>query len=52
MMKMFLHHYQLSHLTLRMAHLTGNLVRIGCVRHSNVFECVLSSSGLCLSMWK
>lgn len=40
-MKMFLHYYQLSHLALRLAHLTGQPVLIYCVRHSNVFIFVL-----------
>lgn len=50
-MKMFLHYYQRSHLALRLAHLTGNLVRMHCMRHSNVFNCLLSSFALWLSMW-
>lgn len=42
---MLIHLYQLSHLALRLAHLTGSLGQVQCVRHSNVFKCLLSRSG-------
>lgn len=41
-MKMFLYHYRISHLELRLAHLTGNLDRLLCVIAS-VFIWLLSS---------